>query len=127
MQVKPMVVFLLLFPAALWAEASRRIEIVAEVPPISQVESPGVVELMPGESRRVWIRVASNQAWLLSVQSDNPLIRCVGRQAGSAGGMGAPGPTCEVLLTCSADARGPQAARLSSQLITGPFVGGLPR
>jgi hypothetical protein len=121
------ILFLLVMPGALLAGASRRLEVVSTVPLVSQVEHPGEVQLAPGETCTVTLRVACNQPWLLAVQTDNPRITPSGRHTGSAGGMMAAGHTFAVTLTCAADAAGPQRTALVTQLISGPLVAGLPR
>ena len=121
------VLSLLVLPGALLAGASRRVEVVSTVPLVSQVDHPGEVQLAPGESREVTVRVACNQPWLITVQVDNPSISSSGRQIGSAGGMSASGHTFAVTLSCAADAAGPQHATFVTQLISGPLVAGLPR
>lgn len=118
---------LLLAPGVLLAAVARRVEVVAQVPLVSHVETPGVLELTPGETCLVTVRVACNQPWLLGVQTDNPHIRSTGRHAGSAGGMAAAGHTCTIMLTCAPEAVGPQRTTLITGLISGPLAAGLAR
>ena len=126
MPKKTSIVVLLLAPSALYAAAARRVDIVAQVPMVAQVESPAALELAPGETRSVTLRVACNQPWLLSVRTDNPMIRSTSRHCGSAGGMAASGHTFTIELTCAPEANGPQRTTLATQLISGPLVAGLP-
>jgi hypothetical protein len=111
--------------AGLVAAPARRVEIVAAVPPVTQVDAPGEIDLAPGETRVVHVRVACNQSWLVSLRTDNPHIRPVGRRVGAPGGMSAAGHDFTVQLACSPNAPGPQSAQLAAQIITGPFVAGL--
>jgi hypothetical protein len=124
---KAVIVFVLLAPGVLLATPVRRVEVVASVPLVAHVEAPGALILAPGETRRVTLRVACNQPWLLNVSSGNPQVRASGHQVGTAGGMAAAGHTCTFILSCAPDARGPQRATLATELISGPLVAGLPR
>ena len=126
MRVKKTVVIMLLAPTVLLAVPTRKVEIVAQVPLVAQVDSPSELDLAPGETRLVRIRVACNQAWLLTVRTDNPQIASSARHVGAAGGMTAPGHTFDMSLTCSHDAKGLQHAVLITQLMSGPIVVGLP-
>jgi hypothetical protein len=126
MQGRNFIVILLFAPTVLLAEATRRVEIVAQVPLVAQVDSPGEMDLSPGETRLVTIRVACNQPWLLSVQTDNPQVATSARHVGAAGGMSASGHTFTVSLTCAAGANGPQHAALVTRLMSGAIVAGLP-
>ena len=56
---------------------------------------------------------------------DNPLIEVNSRYKGRAGGMGAPGNTFSITLTCSAAAAGSQATQLTTRLASGPLAAGL--
>ena len=127
MSSKAILLFMLFAPGALFATTTRRVEVTTVVPLIAEVESPGEVELAPGETRTVTLRVACNLPWLLAVQTDNSRITSSDRHTGSAGGMTAAGHTFTVTLTCAADADGPQRTALVTQLISGPLVAGLPR
>lgn len=121
------IVVVLLAPSVLLAASVRRVEVVAEIPLIAHVEAPGEQTLVPGETRRVTLRVACNQPWRLAVHTGNPQIRASRHQVGSAGGLAAAGHSCTFLLTCAADAVGPQHTLLAPELISGPLVAGLPR
>jgi hypothetical protein len=103
------------------------VDLVAQVPIVAQVEAPGMLELFPGETRVVTLRVACNQPWLLSVHSENPQIKSIGRHVGCPGGMAAAGNSVTVVLTCSPEADGPQRTTLSTRLVSGPLVAALPR
>jgi hypothetical protein len=127
MSTKAILLCMLVAPGALLAATTRRVEVTTVVPLIAEVESPGEVELAPGETRTVTLRVACNLPWLLAVQTDNPRITPSGHHTGSAGGMTAVGHTFVVTLTCAADADGPQRTALVTQLVSGPLVAGLPR
>ena len=85
------------------------------------------MDLDPGETRLITIRVACNQPWLLAVQADNPQIATSARHVGAAGGMASAGHTFTVALTCSSTAHGAQHATLATRLMSGPLVTGLPR
>jgi hypothetical protein len=119
------VVGVIVTPILLWAEGSRRVDVGVDVPVVAQVDGPAAVRLDPGETRRFTMRVACNQPWLLNVQTDNPLIHVTGRHKGHAGGMGAPGNTFWVTLTCSPAAEGPQQTYLTARLASGPLAAGL--
>ena len=121
------IVILVCAPAVLLAEATRKVEIVAQVPLVAQVDSPGELDLSPGETRLVTIRVACNQPWLLSVQTDNPQVATSARHVGTAGGLSASGHTFVVSLTCAAGANGPQHAAVVTRLMSGAIVSGVPR
>lgn len=121
-----MAVLFLLAPGVLLAGATRRVDVAAQVPVVAQVESPSTLELAPGETRMVTIRVACNQPWLLTLQTDNPQIRTARRYAGSAGGMAAAGNTFAITLTCAPEALGLQRTTLATRLVTGPLVAVLP-
>ena len=125
MFVKIIVVGAIVTPSVLLADASRRVDVVIEVPLVAQVDGPAAVRLEPGESRRFAMRVACNQPWLLSVQTDNPLIQVAGRHKGHAGGMNAPGNTFWVTLKCSPAAEGAQQTQLTTRLASGPLAAGL--
>ncbi len=127
MTKKKLVVILWFAPTVLLAETTRKIEIVAQVPVVAQVDSPSELDLAPGETRTVTVRVACNQPWLLTVQAENPQIMASARHVGAAGGMSSSGHTFVVSLTCSADARGPQHTKLFTRLMSGPLVAGLPQ
>ena len=116
---------LLLAPSLLLAAESRRVEVVAQVALVTQIECPAMLELAPGETRQVIVRVACNQPWLLAVQTDNALVHSAGHHTGSAGGLAATSHTFVVTLTCSPDADGPQRTALVTQLVSGPLVAGL--
>jgi hypothetical protein len=125
MRGKIFVVVSLITPACLWAETTRRVEIAAIVPLVAHVDCPAELELAPGEVRRVTLRVACNQPWLLAVQTDNPHVRVSGQQRGHAGGMAAAGNTFAVTLTCAPSAHGPQRTRLATRLSSNPFATGI--
>ena len=126
MQRTPFVVVLILCTVkTLAASPARRVEIVAAVPPVAQVDAPHAIALAPGETRTVAVRVACNQSWLVTLHSDNPLVRSVGRRAGKPGGMTATGHDFTVTLTCAATAPGPQYAQLATQVVTGALVAGV--
>jgi hypothetical protein len=125
MPAKPIVVVLLIAPTVLLATPAKKVEVVADVPLVAQVDSPATVELLPGETRLVTLRIACNQPWLVAVQTDNPQIRATGQHAGNAGGMAARGHTFLVTLTCSPDAVGPQRTTLATRLVSGPLAAGL--
>ena len=124
---KIFVVVLSLAPTVLLAESARKVEVVAQVPVVAQVDSPSEVDLEPGETRFITIRVACNQPWMLAVQADNPQIATSARHVGSAGGMSSDGHTFTVALTCLSAARGTQHTKLATRLLSGPLVTGLPR
>jgi hypothetical protein len=84
---------------------------------ISQIEVPAAIDMAPGETRAVTIRVACNQAWLLNVQTDNPQIRMTGRYFGTPGGTGATGHVFEITLTCAPGSKGPQHTTLAARLV----------
>lgn len=107
------------------AAPARRVEVIAAVPLVAQVDAPREIALAPGETRTVHVRVACNQSWLVSLQADNPHIRPSGRRVGAPGGMNAAGHDFTVQLSCSPNAPGPQSAQLAAQIITGSFVAGL--
>ena len=121
------VIPLLLVPTLLLATETRRVEVEVQVPLVTQVECPSSLELSPGETRWVTVRIACNQPWLFAVRTDNPLVGSAAPHAGSAGGMAARGHTFRVMVTCAAEANGPQSATLVTQLVSGPLVAGLPR
>ena len=125
MRVKILLVGVIVAPVVLWADASRRVDVVLEVPVVAQVDGPAAVRLEPGESRSLTMRVACNQPWLLNVQTDNPLIQVTSRHKGRAGGMGAPGNTFSITLTCAAAAAGSQVTQLTTRLASGPLAAGL--
>jgi len=123
---KFLLVLLGLTPAALLAANARPVNLVGQVPLLARVECPPIVELAPGETRIVIIRVACNQPWLFDVQTDNPQVRASGRYAGSAGGMEAPGHTLSIILTRAPGAVGPQRTTLITRLVSGSMVPYLP-
>ena len=127
MKKKALIVPLILAPTLLLAAEVRRVNVVAMVPLVTQIECPARHELSPGETREVTVRVACNQSWLLAVLSDNPLVQTTGPHKGAAGGMDAAGNTFTVTLTCAGAAVGQQRTNLATQLVSGPLVAGLQR
>jgi hypothetical protein len=117
----------ILVPRVLDAAAVQKVDVKAQVPLVAKIECPSSLELAPGETRRMTVRVACNQSWLLAVASDNPFIRATGRYTGRAGGMASKGNSFEVTMICSPEATGRQSTELSARLVSGPLVAGLSR
>jgi len=124
---KAIILFLVVFTIARCDSATRRVDVSTLIPALAVVEGPDEVLLAPGETCIVTLRVASNLPWLLSLQTDNPRVTPSGRHTGTAGGMLAAGNAFAVVLTCAADADGPQRAVLEKRLITGSRLADLPR
>ncbi len=112
-----LIIPLLLVPGSVPAGVSRRVDVVAQVPPVYHVEGPTIVDMAPGESRAVTIQVACNQAWVLAVSTDNPQVSVSGRYSGTPGGTAATGHIFPITLVCAAGAKGPQHATLTARLL----------
>lgn len=125
MRVRILVVGVIVTPVFLCAEALRRVDVVLDVPLVARVDGPAAVRLEPGESMRLTMRVACNQPWLLNMQTDNPLIQVTSQHKGRAGGMGAPGNTFSVTVSCSMEAEGAQLTHLTTRLASGLLAAGL--
>lgn len=104
-------ILLLLFPALLFGAPPREVvQVTARVPLIVAVEGPERVVLTPGEVVRIRVGVAANVPWVLDVHSPNTWATV------SAPVRGWPGAAVanqqELEISCSAQARGPQAVAL---------------
>lgn len=85
----------------------------SKVDAVAQMAGPASIELVPGESREVTIKVAANFPWRLSLGSANPTITSdLSELSGRAGGFAKTGNTIKVLFRCDPAAAGPQSGEI---------------
>jgi hypothetical protein len=83
------------------AAKSAPVQVEAKVEVTAMASGPVSIELEPGESRTVTVRIAANIPWRLAVATDNPAIRAVASETtGRRGGYSAPGNTVQVEFLC---------------------------
>ncbi len=101
----------LLFPAVLLGATPKvAVQVTARVPLVVAVEGPEQVVLAPGEVARIRVSVAANVPWVLGVHSPNAWVRDPAPRSGPAGGATA--NCCEMEVSCSSQATGPQVIAL---------------
>lgn len=104
---------LLLVAATAGMAAVSDVNIRARVETIAHVEGPAAIELAPGESRAVSVRIASNVPWQLNVAAGNPAIRAQAAiHQGGRGGFSTSGNTLEIVFSCEPSATGAQSGSI---------------
>jgi hypothetical protein len=94
------------------------VQVQARVEVTAKASGPVSIELEPGESRTMTVRIAANIPWRLAVATDNPAIRAVASETtGHRGGYSAPGNTLQVEFLCDPSAPGKQVAVVEYSLV----------
>jgi hypothetical protein len=89
------------------------VRVLSKVEAVAHMAGPASIELAPGESREVTIKVAANFSWRLSLGSANPTITAdLSELNGRAGGFAKSGNTVTVLFRCDPAAIGPQSGEI---------------
>lgn len=97
---------------------SAPVQVQARVEVAAKTSGPVSIELEPGESRTVTVRIAANIPWRLAVAIDNPAIRAVASETtGRPGGYSAPGNTLLIEFVCDPSAPDKQVGLVEYSLI----------
>lgn len=109
---------LMLAGAGTVAAKSAPVQVQAKVGVTAKASGPASIELAPGESRTVTVRIATNIPWRLAVATDNPAIRAVSSETtGRPGGYSAPGNTLQIEFSCDPSASENQVAVVEYSLV----------
>jgi hypothetical protein len=89
------------------------VRVLSKVEAVAHLAGPASIELVPGESREVTIKIAANFPWKLSLGSANPKITSeLSELNGRAGGFAKTGNTITVSFRCDPAAAGPQSGEI---------------
>lgn len=100
------------------AARNAQVQVQSRVELTAKTSGPVSIELMPGESRTVTVRIAANVPWRLAVSADNPAIHTVASEAtGRPGGYAAPGNTLQIEFACDPAAERKQVAIVEYSLV----------
>ncbi|HUG12969.1 MAG TPA: hypothetical protein VMM36_18270 [Opitutaceae bacterium] len=99
--------------AAAVSAPAVEVRVHSKVEAVAHMTGPASIELAPGESREVTIKVAANFPWRLSFGSANPTITSdLFELSGRAGGFEKAGNTIKVFFRCDPAAAGPQSGEI---------------